>query len=56
MNIIVQTTGGTSYKHIKIWSVRVNIINACVAINKLDDISNFVYFAGYADTTGVIIY
>ena len=45
-----------SYKHIKIWGVRVYIINGRATIKKLDDISHRGYFMGYAATTGVIIY
>ena len=45
-----------SYKHIKIWGLRVYIINVCVTKKKLDDISHCVYLTGYAATTGVIIY
>ena len=46
----------TSYKHIKIWGVRVYIINGCVRIKKIDDRSHQGYFMGYAATIGVIIY
>ena len=46
----------TSYKHIKIWDLRVCIINGRDARKKLDDISHWGYFMGYAATTGVIIY
>ena len=45
-----------SYKHIKIWGVRVYIINGRPTRKKLDDISHRGYFMVYADTTGVIIY
>ena len=47
---------GPSYKHIKIWGVRVYIINGRVTRNNLDDISHRGYFMGYAATTGVILY
>ena len=43
-------------KHIKMWGVRVYIINVRVTIKKLDDISNRGYFMGYEATTGVILY
>ena len=45
-----------SYKHIKIWGVRVYIINVHATRKKLDDISHRGYFMGYAATTGVILY
>ena len=45
-----------SYKHIKIWGLRVYTINGLVTINKLGDRSNNVYLMIYAATTGVIIY
>ena len=45
-----------SYKHIKIWVVRVYIIDGCVTRENLDYISHSGYFMGYAATTGVIIY
>ena len=37
---------GTSYKHIKIWGVRVYIINKRVTRKKLDDISHRGYIIG----------
>ena len=46
---------GPSYKSIKIWGVRVYIINGRAKRKKLDDISHWGYFKGYAATTGVII-
>ena len=45
-----------SYKHIKIWGVRVYIINGRVTRKKLDDISHHDYITIYTATTGVIIY
>ena len=45
-----------SYKHIKIWGVRVYIINGFVTRKNLDDRQHFGYFMGYAATTWVIIY
>ena len=45
-----------SYKNIKIWGVRVYIINGSVTIKKLDDISHRGYFMGYEATTWFIIY
>ena len=45
-----------SYKHIKIWGVRVYIINGRVKINNLDDISHQGYFIWYLATTGAIVY
>ena len=45
-----------SYKHIKIWGVRVYIINERATKKKLDDRSHRGYFMGYAATTGVILY
>ena len=45
-----------SYKHIKIWGVRVYIINGRATRKKLDDRSHQSYFIGYAATTGVILY
>ena len=45
-----------SYKHIKIWGLRVYIINGRATIKKLDDTSHRGYFMGYAVTTGIIIY
>ena len=44
------------YKHIKIWGVRVYIINGRATRNKLDDRSHRGYFMGYAAATGVISY
>ena len=45
-----------SYKHMKIWGVRVYIINGRVTIINIYDRSHHGYFMGYAATTGVIIY
>ena len=45
-----------SYKHIKIWGVRVYIINGSAIRKKLDDRSHRGYFMGYAATTGFILY
>ena len=45
-----------SYKHIKIWGVRVYIIIGRSTRNKLDDRSHRGYFMGCAATTGVILY
>ena len=45
-----------SYKNIKIWGVRVYVINGRDTRNKLDDRSHRGYFMGYAATTGVILY
>ena len=45
-----------SYKHIKIWGVRVFIINGRATVKKLDDRSHREYFMGYAATTGVVLY
>ena len=45
-----------SYKNIKIWDVRVYIINGRAAIKKIDDRSHMVYLMRYEDTTGDIIY
>ena len=44
-----------SYKNIKIWGVRVYIINGCVTRNNIYDRSHSGYFMGYADTTEFII-
>ena len=44
------------YKHIKIWGVRVYIINGRATRKKIDDRSHRGYFMAYADNTGVIIY
>ena len=44
------------YKHIKIWCVRVYILNGRVTRKKLDYISDHGYFTQYSDTTGVIVY
>ena len=41
--------------HIKLWSLRVYIINGHVTGKKLYDRSYCGYFMGYSDTTGVII-
>ena len=46
----------SSYKHIKIWGVRVYSINGGVTRNNLDGRSHCGYFMGYADTSGFIIY
>ena len=43
-------------KHIKIWGLRVYIINGRATRKKLDDRSHPGYFMGYAYTTGVILY
>ena len=45
-----------SYKHIKIWGVRVYIINRRATRKKIDDMLHLGYFMGYADTMGVILY
>ena len=45
-----------SYKHIKIWSVIVYIINGSVTRNNFDDRSYRVYFMIYAATIEVILY
>ena len=45
-----------SYKNIKIWGVRVYIINGRATRKKIDDISHLGYFMRYAATTGVILY
>ena len=45
-----------SYKHIKIWGLRVYIINGRATRKKLDDRSHRGYFMEYAATTGVILY
>ena len=45
-----------SYKHIKIWGLRVYIINGHVTRNKLDDGSHHAYFMEYAATKGVALY
>ena len=45
-----------SYKQIKIWGVRVYIINGRVTIKKIDDRSNRGYFVGCASTIEFIIY
>ena len=44
-----------SYKHIKIWSMRVYTINGRATRNNFDDRSHRGYFMGYAATTGVIL-
>ena len=44
------------YKHIKIWGLRVYIINGHVTRKKMDDISHIGYFMAYAAIKGVIIY
>ena len=43
-------------KHIKIWGVRVYIINRSVTRNKLDEISHHDYCMGYAATSGIVFY
>ena len=45
-----------SYKNIKVWGVRVYIINGRATRNKLDDRSHRGYFMVCAATTGVILY
>ena len=45
-----------SCKHIKIWGVRVYIINGRATRKKLDDRSDRGYFMGYATTAVVILY
>ena len=45
-----------SYKHIKIWGVRVYIINVRATRKKLDDRSHRGYFMEYVATKGVILY
>ena len=45
-----------SYKHIKIWGVRVYIINGRATRKKLDDRSYHGFSMGYAATTGFIPY
>ena len=45
-----------SYKHIKIWGVRVYIINWRATRKKLNDRSHWGYFMVYAANIGVIIY
>ena len=40
----------------KIWGVKVYIINGHLTRNNLDDISNCGYFMVYAYTTGVILF
>ena len=45
-----------SYKHIKIWGVRVYIINGQATRKKLYHRSHWGYFMGCADTAGVILY
>ena len=44
------------FKNIKIWGVRVYIINGCVTRKKLDNISHQNYLNGYSDNKWVIIY
>ena len=46
----------TSYKNIKIWGVRVYIINVKDTRNKLEDRHHSGYFMGYEAMKGVIIY
>ena len=43
-------------KNIKIWGVRVYIINRHIKRKNLDDISHSGYFMGYETTKGVVIY
>ena len=43
-------------KNIKIWGVRVYIINGHVTRKKIGDRSHCGYFIGYVATTGVILY
>ena len=45
-----------SYKHIKIWSVKVYIINGRATRNKSDYRSHWGYFMGYENTTRLILY
>ena len=45
-----------SYKHIKIWGVRVYIINGRATIKKLNYRSHRGYFMVYVANTGVIVY
>ena len=45
-----------SYKHIKIWSVIVYIINGRCTRKKLDDILHLGYLMDYISNTGVILY
>ena len=45
-----------SYKHIKIWGVRVYIISGRATVKKLYDISHWGYFIGYEATTGVVLF
>ena len=58
--VIILTSSSTEQeiqtKHIKIWGVRVYIINRGVTRNKLDDISHHGYCMGYAATSGIVIY
>ena len=44
------------YKHIKIWGMKVYIINGCAPRKKLDDMSHRGYFMGYIATKEVILY
>ena len=46
----------TSYKHIKIWGLRLYIINGRTTRKKLDNMLHRGYFMGYAATTGVILF
>ena len=46
----------TFIKKIKIWGVRVYIINGRATRNNIDDRSNWGYFMVYEATKGVIIY
>ena len=45
-----------TYKHVKIWGVRVYIINGRVKIKHIDDIPHYGYFMGYASTKVAILY
>ena len=46
----------SSYKHINVWGLRIDIINGHVIRRKRDNRSHYAYFVGYADTALVIIY
>ena len=46
----------TSYKHVKIWGVRVYIANGRATKKKLDDRSHRGYFMEYSATTWFILY
>ena len=45
-----------AYKKIKIWAVIFYIINGSVTIKKLDNISQWAYFMGYASNKVFLIY